>query len=166
MQSGLDRPKSGRGDRRSFRPVEGIWRCYRPQKSGDRFWKEPAPEPSAELTDVSRSGEYCERFKLLPSNNPYVLVTTRHPGAQEVRDYFFASLNGLDPGDSSELLAKLTDQLLVTGLDQAGPGRQYEMAAIPYGCTSRREQRRILLDQVSFTSNTGFFKAEIAHSSR
>ena len=75
-----------------------------PQKSGDRFWKEPAPEPSAELTDVSRSGEYCERFKLLPSNNPYVLVTTRHPGAQEVRDYFFASLNGLDPGDSAELL--------------------------------------------------------------
>lgn len=83
-----------------------------------------------------------------------------------MRDYFFASLNGLDPGDSSELLAKLTDQLLVTGLDQAGPGRQYEMAAIPYGCTSRREQRRILLDQVSFTSNTDFFKAEIAHSSR
>jgi hypothetical protein len=47
-------------------------------------------------------------------------VTTQYPDAQEVGDYFFVSLNGLDSADSADLLAKLTDQLLVTGLDQAG----------------------------------------------
>jgi hypothetical protein len=128
------------------------------------FWKEPAPEPSAELTDVSRSSEYCERFKLLPSNSPYVLVTTQYPDAQEVGDYFFVRLNGLDSADSADLLAKLTDQLLVTGLDQAGLDAstrwQRSLAAVIAVVSSVGSY----FDQVSFTFNTGFFKAEIAHS--
>jgi hypothetical protein len=130
------------------------------------FWKEPAPEPTAELTDVSRSSEYCERFKLLPSKGPYVLVTTQHPDAQEVGDYFFVSLNGLPPQDSADLLAKLTDQLLVTGLDQpaldASTRWQRSLAAALAVVSSAGSY----FNQVSFTFNTGFFKAEIAHSAR
>ena len=128
------------------------------------FWREPAPEPSAELTDVSRSSEYCQRFKLLPSKSPYVLVTTQHPDAEEVGDYFFVSLNGLDPEDSAELLAKLTDQLLVTGLDQAGLDASTRWQRSLAAALAVVSSVGSYFDQVSFTFNTGFFKAEIAHS--
>src|SRR6266481_9537493 len=30
------------------------------------FWKQPAVKPTADNTDINRSGNYCERFKLLP----------------------------------------------------------------------------------------------------
>ena len=128
------------------------------------FWREPASEPSAELTDVSRSSEYCQRFKLLPSKSPYVLVTTQHPDAEEVGDYFFVSLNGLDPEDSAELLAKLTDQLLVTGLDQAGLDASTRWQRSLAAALAVVSSVGSYFDQVSFTFNTGFFKAEIAHS--
>lgn len=128
------------------------------------FWKEPAPEPSANLTDVSRSSEYCGRFKLLPSKSPYVLVTTRHPDEQETGDYFLVSLNGLSPHDSAEVLAKLTDQLLVTGLNQAeldvSTRWQRSLAAVVAVVSNLGSY----FNRVSFTFNTGLFKAEIAHS--
>jgi hypothetical protein len=130
------------------------------------FWKEPAPEPTAELTDISRSSEYCERFKLLPSKSPYVLVTTQHPDAQEVGDYFFVSLNGLAPEDSADLLAKLTDQLLVTGLDQPGLDASTRWQRSLAAALTVVSSVGSYFNQVSFTFNTGFFKAEIAHSAR
>ena len=64
------------------------------------FWKEPAVVPSAELTDVSRSSDYCERYQLLPSQSPHVLVTTQHPDAEGVGDYFYVSLSGLNADDT------------------------------------------------------------------
>jgi hypothetical protein len=128
------------------------------------FWKEPAPEPSAELTDVSRSSEYCTRFKLLLSEGPYVLVTTQHPDAEEVGDYFVVRLNGLDPEDSAKLLAKLTDQLRVTGLDQAGLDASTRWQRSLAAALAVVSSVGSYFDQVSFTFNTGFFKAEIAHS--
>ncbi len=42
------------------------------------FWKKPGT-PTADNTDVSRSSTYCERYKLLPSESPHVLVTTSYP---------------------------------------------------------------------------------------
>jgi hypothetical protein len=103
---------------------------------------------------------------LLPSNSPYVLVTTRHPDDQELGDYFFVSLNGLDPGDSAELLAKLKDQLLVTGLDQAGLDASTRWQRSLTAALAVMSSVGSYFDQVSFTFNTGFFKAEIAHPSR
>lgn len=128
------------------------------------FWKEPALEPSAELTDVSRSSEYCGKFKLLPSKGPYVLVTTQHPDAQAVGDYFFISLNGLAPEDSADLLAQLTDQLLVSGLDQTGLDASTRWQRSLAAATALVSSIGSYFNQVSFTFNTGFFKAEIAHT--
>jgi hypothetical protein len=93
-------------------------------------------------------------------------VTTRHPDDQELGDYFFVSLNRLDPGDSAELLAKLTDQLLVTGLDQAGLDASTRWQRSLTAALAVVSSVGSYFDQVSFTFNTGFFKAEIAHPSR
>lgn len=128
------------------------------------FWKEAAIVPTAELTDVSRSSEYCARYKLLPSKSPYVLVTTDYPDAPEVGDYFVVRLNDLTAEESAEVLAMLTDQLLVTGLDQeqldaATRWRWFLGAAVSFVSSVGS-----YFNKVSFSFNTAFFKAEIAHS--
>lgn len=128
------------------------------------FWKEPAAEPSAELTDTSRSSEYCQRYKLLPSKSPYVLVTTRHPDDQPVGDYFSITLNGLSAHDSADALAKLTDQLLVTGLRQAELDASTRWQRLLAATTAALSAVGCYFNNVSFSFNTAVFKAEIAHS--
>jgi hypothetical protein len=120
--------------------------------------------PSAELTDVSRSSEYCERYKLLPSQSPHVLVTTRHPDAEVVGDYFYVSLSGLSANDSADVLAKLTDQLLVTGLDQPQLDASTRWSRTLAAAAAVVNQAGSYFNKVSFSFNTAFFKAEIAHS--
>lgn len=128
------------------------------------FWKEPAVVPSAELTDVSRSSEFCGRYKLLPSKSPHVLVTTKHPDADQVGDYFVVSLNGLHAHDSAEVLSKLTDQLLVTGLNQSGLDASTRWQRLLSVAVAVVSSIGAYFNQVSFSFDTGFFKAEIAHT--
>jgi hypothetical protein len=88
------------------------------------FWKTEDRDalfgdtPPGKLIDVGRSANYCARYGLLPSEGPHVLITTRHPDDDEPGDRSVLKLNGLDPDDIVTLLAKLADQVLVTGLQQ------------------------------------------------
>jgi hypothetical protein len=84
------------------------------------FWRKPAVAPTSDNTDISRSAVYCEKYKLLPSESPHVLVTTRHPDDQDPGDRLVVSLNGLDAHDSALAITKLADQLVATGLSQSG----------------------------------------------
>jgi hypothetical protein len=128
------------------------------------FWKRRASVPTGDNTDVERSSAYCERYKLLPSESPHVLVTTRHPDDPDPGDRFVVRLNGLAAHDSALALTKLADQLLVTKLNQSELDAQQKgwsrvldalyLAISTTGC---------YFNKVSFSLKTGVVSAEIEH---
>ena len=66
-----------------------------------------------------RCSDFCKNFGLLPSDGPHVLVTTKYPETYTpVGNFVVLKLNSLSPENVSRLLTKLTDQLVVEGLDQ------------------------------------------------
>ncbi len=93
-----------------------------------------------------------------------MLVTTQHPDAEEVGDYFFVGFNDLNAHDSAKVLAKLTDQLLITGLNQAELDASVRWQRLLTVATAVVSSVGTYFNRVSFTFNTGLFKAEIAHS--
>jgi hypothetical protein len=132
------------------------------------FFENEAAAATVENTDISRSSAYCEKYKLLPSNSPYVLVTTRHPDAgSELGNHLVIRLNGLNTYDSARVLSKLTDQLLITKLSaselnetRAGWRRvlnAFRTAIIATGC---------YFNKVSVAVNAGAVHAEIAHDDK
>jgi hypothetical protein len=151
--------------------IQGLFETYRlfgdaigPENLAIWFWKEAALVPTAELTDLSRSSEYCGRYELLPSKSPFVLVTTDYPDAAEVGEYFVVSLNGLTAEESAEVLATLTDQLLVTGLDQEELDAATRWQNIFGAAVSFVSSVGSYFNKVSFSFNTAFIKAEFSHS--
>jgi hypothetical protein len=89
------------------------------------FWKgTPGTENPAlpASVDADRSSQYCQRFGLLPSESPHVLVTTRYPDLAtspgDHKGQVTLKLYGTDADDITILLAKLADQLVVEGLQQ------------------------------------------------
>ena len=89
------------------------------------FWKTSSPnfENISEDLDVQRSAAYCQRFKLLPSESPHILITSTHPD-EEARmnalseQYFVARLNGLDTEETQELVGALADGISTGELQQ------------------------------------------------
>jgi hypothetical protein len=68
---------------------------------------------------TSIASEFCTRFGLLPSEGPYIVVTTRHPSAEQASaNRLVVSLKGLNPARISEITDKLTDQITLKGLNQ------------------------------------------------
>ena len=75
--------------------------------------------PASEELDVERSVRYCEKFGLLPSGGPYVVVTTVHPdrwqksgGEGQADDPLLVlAFAGVRAADSAVLLTQLNDQL-------------------------------------------------------
>jgi hypothetical protein len=103
-----------------FNQYKAFGHAIGPKNLAIWFWKEPAATATAANTDTDRSSTYCEKYKLLPSESPHVLVTTRYPNDPVPGDRFVVRLNGLAPHDSALALTNLADQLLVTGLNQTG----------------------------------------------
>jgi hypothetical protein len=80
-------------------------------------WSDPGH--LAQGIDTDRSAKFCEKFHLLPSEGPHVLVTTNYPDLRAPVGHFVVlRLNGLEADDFITLLTKLADQLEVEGLDQ------------------------------------------------
>lgn len=159
----LDR-NGDEGIARLFAQYQHFGEAIGPDNLAIWFWKEPALEPSADLTDVSRSSVYCERYELLPSRAPYVLVTTAHPDAEAPGDRFVISLGGLGADETAEMLARLTDQLLVTGLDQSGLNASRDWQRLLGAAASLFEDLGSYFTDVAFTIDTGFFRAELRHA--
>jgi hypothetical protein len=129
------------------------------------FWKKPAETPTSDNTDVDRSSIYCERYKLLPSESPHVLVTTRYPDDPDPGDRFVVRLNNLDAQDGALALTKLADQLLVTGLSQTELDINYTWRRVLAAVGSAVSATGCYFNKVSFSFKTGIINAEIEHSS-
>jgi hypothetical protein len=128
------------------------------------FWKARAEIPTAGNTDIGRSGVYCKRYKLPPSESPHVLVTTKHPDEKNPGDRLVVSLNGLDAHDSALALDKLADQLVGMGLNRSGldaPGRWQQLLA---AVGSAAGATGCYFNKVSFSFKTVLVNAEIGHA--
>jgi hypothetical protein len=77
--------------------------------------------------DINRSVTYCQRFGLVSSEGPHIVVTTKHPDrwTPEVAvpsktgdPMVVLALGGSAPDDIVELLKKLNDQVLAERLSQ------------------------------------------------
>ena len=130
------------------------------------FWKGNIGinKPITRNVDAERCSYYCSKFKLLPSEGPYILVTTTYPEVDtDIANYFVLKLNNCKSSDISALLNKLSDQLLVEGLNQTA------LDSEQYWRTIQRAFEVIRGNFVNFfkkvkvklTIDTKFFKIEI-----
>ena len=86
------------------------------------FWKSKPRRLDRDLADnidVERSAGFCEAFNLAPSEGPHLIIVSTYPdypdGTKASGDYAHYALGAMEPKEISKLLAKLTDQLLLTG---------------------------------------------------
>jgi hypothetical protein len=87
------------------------------------FWKarRAADDPKlAENVDVERSVQFCQAWKLKPSEGPHLVVTTAYPDETNLssglpKGSAVYSLGNMSSKDISGLLANLTDELVATG---------------------------------------------------
>jgi hypothetical protein len=83
------------------------------------FWTARAyyDDPNlASKVDVERSVRFCKAFNLKPSESPQIVITSTYPDLTHPPKEFAAfRLADMSPTDISGLLAKLSDQLLLTG---------------------------------------------------
>jgi hypothetical protein len=93
------------------------------------FWKEKraAHDPQlAENLDVERSVQFCQAWRLKPSEGPHLVVTTVYPDETSLssglpKGSAVYSLGNMSSTDISGLLAKLTDELVATGQVEGSP---------------------------------------------
>jgi hypothetical protein len=121
-----------------------------------------AKQGQPDSVDADRSARYCEKFGLLPSEGPHVLVTTTYPDLdQPTLNYYVIKLNGTRAPEISSLLTKLADQLLVQGLRQEELDSERWWRAWQSIFESTRTTVATLMKKVKVTIDTKFFKVEI-----
>ena len=147
-----------------FNQYRAFGRAIGPKNLAIWFWKKPATKATADNTDVERSSSYCEDYKLLPSEGPHVLVTTRYPNDPDPGERFIVRLNGLNAHDSALALTKLADQLVVTGLDQTGLDASVGWRKVYTAIGSAISATGCYFNKVSFSLRTGVINAEIEHA--
>jgi hypothetical protein len=148
-----------------FRQYKAFGESIGPKNLAIWFWNKPAATPTADNTDISRSAVYCEKYKLLPSESPHVLVTTQHPDDQDPGDRFVVSLNGLDAHNSALAITKLADQLVATGLSQSGLDSSDRWRRVFDAITTAIGAASCYFNKVSFQFKTGVVTADIEHTS-
>lgn len=128
------------------------------------FWKS-RPKPGmalADYVDAERSSDYCAHFKLLPSEGPHILVTTTYPDlSAPVGNFFVLKLNNTTSSDVTAFLNKLSDQLLVTGLNQTTLDSEQYWRAWQRSFEGLKGSALGFMKRVTLTIDTKFFKIEI-----
>lgn len=118
-----------------------------------------------EELDVERSAELCAKFRLLPSESPHVLVTTKYPGlAEPLGNYFVLKLRGLKPKQIEKVLAVLADQLVVTGLRQDVLDSKVYWRSWEAVFQHSLDKFSHFLKKVRFLIDTKYFKVELGSS--
>lgn len=83
------------------------------------FWKTSrrVEDPNlAANVDVEWAVRLCQALQLRPSLGPHVLVTNSYPNESlPPKDYAVFELGKMSPTEISQLLGKLTDELILTG---------------------------------------------------
>lgn len=70
--------------------------------------------------DSDRNSNFCAAYKLKASESPHIIVTTQYPDPETpLGNYLLMSVNGSKASDVGSLLSRLTDQLLLSRIDQA-----------------------------------------------
>jgi hypothetical protein len=116
--------------------------------------------------DAARASEYCGYYRVLPSQSPFVIVTTRYPDMkQPPAHYYRMSLDGADTTTTIKLLQAVADQIVVTGL------MQKELDSDQYWSTWEQIARQVtngggrLFDRLAITIDTSFLKVELGPGS-
>jgi hypothetical protein len=152
------------GIRELFRAYKAFGKAIGPDNLAVWFSNQDARIATTENTDIERMSTYCKKFRLLPSQTPQVVTTTKYPDDPDVGGKIVANLSG-DAQNSARVLTDLTDELLRTGLNQSSLdtnewGRRVAaVASTVMGSTS------CYLSKVSISIKTGVFNAELAHKS-
>jgi hypothetical protein len=94
------------------------------------FWRHPldaetspaaqTSQESADNVDVERSVRFCKAWRLKPSAGPHLVITSTFPNEQDLsrglpKDAAVFELGNMNDVRITELLTKLTDQLLLSG---------------------------------------------------
>jgi hypothetical protein len=113
--------------------------------------------------DADRNAAFCQKFNLLPSGSPYVVVTTTYPDlkAEGLRREVLIELNNLPPDDIGNLLAKLADQLFAQKLTQAEFDSEQYWSAWRRSLESIRSVVAGFVQKVKLTIDTKVVKLEI-----
>lgn len=129
------------------------------------FWKQKKEGlQTADNIDLDRSSRYCEKYHLLPSSTPLVLVTTHYPDDPGEGDKFVVSLNDLSASESAGALDKITDQLMQSGLDQRNIDSAAFWRAVWSASATALSAAGCYLNKVSISIHTVVLNAEISHS--
>ena len=84
-------------------------------------WFAPVENDAGQVwgLDVERNVHFCEKYNLLPSEGPHILVTSHYPDSLDpAGNLWKLSLGGQSDDHIRHLLAKLADQILSNDLDQ------------------------------------------------
>jgi hypothetical protein len=129
------------------------------------FWiRRPqwATDAVIDNVDVERSIAYCQRFKLPPSNGPYVFTTTTYPdSASDTADHSTLALNGKSPAEIQKLLNALSDQLLIQGASKEGPNTEGFWRSQQAGFEAVQRSLGAFLSKVTFSIKTQWFEVKI-----
>jgi hypothetical protein len=94
------------------------------------FWsQDPRYDNFYKTIDILRARAFCKKLDLPPDEGPYVIVTTKYPGAAELSKYpetfpdslnnfQVLKLNGLDASETIKLLVNLADKLITSNFDE------------------------------------------------
>jgi hypothetical protein len=117
------------------------------------------------FVDISRNIQYCQKYGLEPSMSPYVVVTPSYPDLEaDVSNFWIMRLNGLPAEEVGRLLGDLTDQLVLSRLNQEKIDsvrywRTWE--AVSRGFLQKLENVASYIKKVTVGIDTKFFKLEL-----
>jgi hypothetical protein len=125
--------------------------------------------------DTARNSQFCTQLKLKPSGSPYLIFTTRYPGASLSKSYpetfptsesdlgnhFVLSLNAMPAVDTMRLLDSLADQVVTKDLSKIEVDSREYWSAWQSAYESIRDGVTGLLSGVTVSFDTGFAKMEI-----
>lgn len=84
------------------------------------FWKTDKGLPVASSVDVERSVHFCQAWKLKPTSGPHIVFLSSYPDEKHLssrlpKQSAVFELGAMNQSQISDLLGKLTDQLVLTG---------------------------------------------------
>lgn len=99
-------------------------------------WFTKKADPDSPL-DIERMRQYCDRFQLVRSEGPHIVVTTVHPDRWAPADSrIVLAFNGLPARDIQEKLSKLNDKIALGKLSQEELDSE-RWWAVWVGCSNR-----------------------------
>lgn len=156
------RTEGDRGISDLYKVFKTFGEAIGPQNAAIWFWKQKGRPAEANL-DISRMSTFCEKYHVLPSKTPQVIVTTCDPNEAKADNVVIVNLNS-NPEESAAALSKLTDQILLTGLNQRDLDENEKWRRFTTAAREVVTSVGCYLNKISFSFNLGPAKFEMEHS--